>query len=355
MQRLLFRKGKQRQMLLFVQKKLKLSQRKISDSLKIKRRTYRSWLSEEITIPDNIFESLCILVPSLKEFEIFIKRKLPSNWGQKKGGDKVAKSSDMIARMKKIHRYRNKKRIEIKNKMKINKNHYVKYLEGKKINVLPLFAVCLLTDGYVSFKENRVEYSTKDPVLKDTIIYFLHKLSKYPPLVYYSKKNVFNIRLTDPKIISKLSKLTKAFKKSPANNQSTEDYLKEKQPSIKFIRNYDCKTIKECIRLAFTTDGSISNSGILLLSCSNPKLCREWKEILDENGIKVNVWKNITSWSGFLGVGTGNINKIKDFQSIGGFVPGVKVSLKSKYFVGWEKNKVLKYIINRRIHKRAEV
>jgi len=354
MQRLLFTKGKQKQMILTAQQKLKLSQRRMSEILKIKRRTYRSWLYEETTLPIKTFEDLCNLEPSLKKFDIFIKKRLSPNWGQKKGGKKVSKNPVIINKMKKIREIKDRKRIKAKKKTKINKDSYMKYLENNKIDLLPLLATCLLTDGSVSFKENRIEYTSKDPTLKDTIFYFFFKLSKYLPIVYYDKDTIFHVRLSDPKLIFKLSKLTPSFKTSAAKKQSIRNYLKEKQPTIRFLQNYKRKTIKECIRLAFTTDGSITNSGILLLSCSHPKLCKEWKKILDNNGIKTSIWKNITSWSGFLGVGTSNIKQIKNFQKIGGFVPGVKVSLKSKYHVGQEKNKVLKYIIDKRINRMGE-
>jgi len=348
MQRLLFLKRKQRQMLLTAQQKLKLSQHKISKFLKTKRRTYRSWLYEETTLPIKVFEELCSLEPSLKDFEVFIKKKLPSNWGQKKGGNKVSRNSDIINKMKEIREIKDRKRIEAKKKIKINENLYLRYLKDNKIDFLPLLATCLLTDGSVSFKENRMEYTSKDIILKDIVFYFFHKLSRYPPLVYYDKNSIFHVRLTDSELIFSLLKLTPSFKTSSAKDQPIKDYLKEKQPTVNFLQDYNKKIIKECIRLAFTTDGSITHSGNLLLSCSHPKLCKEWKEILDNNGIKVSVWKNITSWSGLIGVGTSNIEQIKNFQKIGGFIPRVKVSLKSKYHIGWEKNKVLKYIIDKK-------
>lgn len=349
MQRLLFLKGKQKQMLLDAQQKLKLSQHKIAKIFNIKRRTYRSWLYEETTLPLIIFENLCHLEPSLKRFEVYIKEKLPSNWGQKKGGERVSKSSNIINKMKRIREIKDKKRIQTKRKLKINKkNSYLRYLENNKIDFAPLLATCLLTDGSVSFKENRMEFASKDIILRDMVFYFFHKLSKYPPLIYYDKNSIFHVRLTDSKLVFKLSNLTPSFKTSSAKNQSIKDYLKEKQPTIKFLQDYNRKVIRECIRLAFTTDGSITHCGNLLLSCSHPKLCKEWKEILDNNGIKVNIWKNITSWSGLVGVGTSNIEQIKNFQKIGGFIPRVRVSLKSKHYVGWEKNKVLNYIINRK-------
>ena len=174
MQRLLFTKGKQKQMILTAQQKLKLSQRRMSEILKTKRRTYRSWLYEETTLPIKIFENLCNLEPSLKGFDVFIKKRLPLNWGQKKGGNKTSKNPNVINKMKKIREIKDRKRIETKKKIKINKNSYLKYLEHNKINFFPLLAICLLTDGSVSFKENRLEYTSKDIVLKDTIFYFFH-------------------------------------------------------------------------------------------------------------------------------------------------------------------------------------
>lgn len=175
-------------------------------------------------MPLSIFKSLCNTESTLKEFETFIQKTLPENWGRIKGGEKRSKNTDVKEITKKIQETKNKRRIEIKTKMKLEKNSYIEYIENKGIDIKPLLATCLLTDGSIDIKQNRIEYATKDLTLKVIASYFLHMLSKYPYTIFVDKDNVFHIRLTDKELISKLLKLSPSYKKSPAKNQKAEDF-----------------------------------------------------------------------------------------------------------------------------------
>jgi len=348
MTRLLFRRGRQNELLCGVRKKLNLSERKFSKHFSIKRTTYRNWASEECTLPAAIFQKICNEFPDLKRFERYIKKKYPDNWGLVKGGRKKSILYDTKQNFKIFNKKRNHLRLSEKKALRVVRNTYIDYILDSKINLKPLLAIFLITDGTVSFKTNLMECSNKDPYLRDLAYFLFYKLGKYAPKIYLDAKEVYRVRLIDKNLIEEMRKLTPTFKTSPGRNQDIKDYLKKPQPTINFLNNYSSSTVKESIRLAFSTDGSVSLDGHLILSCANIALCKEWRTILDKYGIRMNIWKNKNSWCGCSGLGLANSTGLKKFNSLGGFIPYVRVSKKSKYFVGWKKNEVLNYVIHRR-------
>lgn len=130
------------------------------------------------------------------------------------------------------------------------------------------------------------------------------------------------------------------------------EYLtKEKQPTINFLNDRSSQTKIWCIRFAFSTDGSISLSKRgdveLTLSCAHPKLCLEWKALLEKFGLKGKLHVDSDSWSGIYGLRFYNRKSVENFAKMGGFVPGVKVTRNSKYYRGIEKNELLKECLSR--------
>lgn len=345
MDRLKFKKGKQNQVLSLMQRRLKLSQRKTAEILGTKRRTYKDWLSEKTTLPLSVFEKICTLLPPALDFKKDIIKKLPGNWGKSKGGKKRSKDPSFLEMLAQFRKERAKRRAKLKGKLLLEENSYITYLNNKNIDFKAILAVCLLTDGTISLKEKRMEYSTKDPILRDILFHLFYKLSKYMPYTLKDKKGVYRVRLTDATLLQQLFDLSSSYKTSPGKSRIADYCSSENQPTISFLDKCDTLTIRECIRAAFSTDGCISKNGILMLSCSHPGLCEEWRILLAKEGISTNIWKNKYSWSGILGVGTCKKENIKKFQSFGGFIRGVKISSKSKGFKGIEKNELLQQIV----------
>lgn len=225
-------------------------------------------------------------------------------------------------------------------------------------STLAKIATLLMTDGY-SDSRGYFSYGSKDRIL----IYIFSELVKNSvgkkTSVYLAKDGVWHANLNNKRLSESLRPLSPSYKKSPAKNQSKESYLKEPQPSVKFLENVDNDTLISCIRLALTTDGGLTvgirknKKGIaikqeLYLKCANPNLCEGWEGILKRAGFNFKIIKDSNMWSGIRGVSTYSIEEIRKFREVGGFVKGVKISKKSRRFAGFEKNIMLNLMLRKR-------
>jgi hypothetical protein len=145
-----------------------------------------------------------------------------------------------------------------------------------------------------------------------------------------------------------LLKLSPSYKKCP-RKESMEDYLNEAQPTLSFLKGESLDLLKECVRIAMSTEGSIHiefpRDTIYLrleFACAHPKLTLEWQEIFRKVGIESTISKSRVTWSGIKGLRISKLDSIKKFIEIGGFINGVKITGKSKYFGGIIKNQLLK-------------
>jgi len=354
--RLKFRKGKQRELLLSFMKAVKCSsQGKLAEVLSTKRNTIKNWISETYTIPSEVYKRICSEWRGAKKFERDIALKLSPNWGLRKGGkNRISRIKNLKEYCKKIRKIKALRRLEknerLKKRIKI-KNKLVLGLIKEGVDLKCILATYLLTDGSLLGKHNcyRIAYYSKDETLKNIVHDLLLNESRYMPSISLDKKGVYSIRVSDSELADSLIKLNPTYKKLPFKIQSKEDYLKEMQPSLDFLKNCDNKTRQWCIRFAFSTDGSISLSqgrSTLSLACYHLMLCKQWIEILSLMNIKSTIIKRKASWCGVSGVYVRK-ESIPEFYRIGGFVDGVKISKKSKEYKGLEKNKLLSSVIKR--------
>ncbi len=354
--RLRFQKGKQQELLqLYGSYRNSTSQRKLAQSLAIQRSTLRKWINEETTLPELIFHKILLDFPQANQFKQFIAIKLPSKWGLKKGGlARKNQISNIHEYFEKLRRKKESKRIERHAHFKSNvTNPLVLLFIKQKIDLTCLLAVYILTDGSLIGKPRnyRIAYYAKDITLRNLAFDLLYQESLYVPSLYLDKKGVYSIRVSDNFLAEILLKLT-TYKKIPSKNQTLRDYLNQKQPSLDFLKNTDPLTRNWSIRLALSTDGyiSLSQSGnyTLALACYNPTLCKEWVSTLNLIKIKATIIKRKNTWGGVAGVRIAN-QSIIQFWEIGGFIPGVKISAKSKYYKGLQKNELLEKVVREKI------
>ena len=259
-----------------------------------------------------------------------------------------------IAKEKDIHSYTRAVR-EAKEIIRVTKktgievrNHLVDKLVDEGVDLKSILAICLLTDGSLDQVDAsyRISFVTTDKILKDVVYAILFKLSKYVPTIYEDLNGVYYIRVCDSNLAQELLKLSPSFKKSPSKYQSVTEYLREKQPSVEFLNNCDGQTQVWGMRFAFSADGSISidrkGSTELTLSCAHPKLCLEWKTLLEKFGLNGKIGKSKDSWSGIYGLRFYGAKSANTFLQMGGFVPRTKVTKNSKCYRGIEKNELLR-------------
>lgn len=353
--RLRFVSGQQTKLLRDFLRYNNLSINSAAKLLSVGKTTFKNWLGEKRTLPENTFSSILKMTPSLKIYKDKIEANLPENWGKIRGGKaRINKISNISGYLKTIRKIKDKKRLEtslrLKQNMKIE-NPILNELKQNKIDLKCILATCLLTDGSLTIEGNsyRIAFYAKDIILKDFVNALLFELSSFIPTEIISKKGVYAIRINDYELSRDLLTLSPNYKTSPNLTQSKISYLKEAQPSLKFLKNTDKNTLLWCIRSAFSTDGSISISKRsiveLNLSCYHPTLAAEWIKLLKDCGIVGSIGKSKASWCGISGVRIYDRRSIKKFADFGGFLPGVKISGKSKRYKGLEKNTVLQTIV----------
>jgi len=354
--RLKFKKGYQSNLL----KQFKLAMafsknREMAFFFEVKEKTLKNWINERNTLPEQIFNQIIETKPKFKKFTKFIIKNLDDNWGAIKGGMvRTQEKQQVILRMTKLREDKERKRQYIDSKKKKFlrkplKKAWYKKLKKHNINLKKVLAVAILTDGSLSISGSRICYYTKDEELKYFVFFLLNEVSSFSPTLYkYKKKEVYFVRVSDKNLANELRSLSPNFKTSPSQNQEIKDYMAEPQPNLNFLIHSNLETKQFCLRLAFTTDGSISKFKDgrfeLTLACHHPQLCKQWIQILKGFDICSYLGNDKKTWAGVDGVRIYKKDSIIKFRQMDGFIDGVKISKKSKIYKGLEKNKLLAHI-----------
>lgn len=351
--RLKFRKGKQRELFSMVFKTRNLTHRALAEKLGVSRKTVSGYFGEENNLKLSTFNKLVLIEPAVKNFYKFVEKKLPLNWGNRKGGiatvNLLQNKNSHYFKLRQIKK-NNELKIAAEKKKFIAISPLIDSLKNEKVNLESILAVCSLTDGSIQVKGNhyRISYTTIDPILEKIVFHLMNEISWNVPTIGFSK-TANNIRFSDEILGKKLFRLSPNFKTSPSKNQSKEEYLQEPQPTLNFLSNANKTTKIWALRFGFTADGSISLSKYgktdLGIACYHPTLVFEWKNFLEDLGFKCKVMKTKNSWCGYSGVRMQTYSEIKKFYNLGGFIDGVKISKKSKKYRGITKNQLLEQII----------
>ena len=104
--RLQFKKSFQEKLFLDIISKEKLSQRKLAKLLGISRNTIKNWYREERLLPETIFVNLNKMFPWTETYSKFLLDKVPSNWGQIKGGKIRGKMKSNLTKSDRIKGFR---------------------------------------------------------------------------------------------------------------------------------------------------------------------------------------------------------------------------------------------------------
>lgn len=351
--RLRFQKGKQKELFAFLFEKHSFTHKELAEKLGFKRKTVSDYFKEKNNITFSSFQKLISIDPRVKKFEKFVEERMPINWGASKGGFARAQLiTDKDAYYGRIRKIKALKELKEAKRLKpqIRLHHLIRQLKKEGVNLKAVLAVCLLTDGSLCINGNnyRISYATSDPLLEKIIFSLMNEVSqKLPRIGFTTKANIINV--SDEKLGKELLKLSPNFKTSPSWYQTKKEYFKEPQPTLRFLLNENEQTKKWAIMFGFTADGSISLSKIgkpeLCIACCHPTLPLEWKKLLEEFGISCSVIKNKNSWCGISMTRAYSYASIKKFYKLGGFIDGVKISRKSKRYVGITKNELLEHVV----------
>jgi len=173
--------------------------------------------------------------------------------------------------------------------------------------------------------------------------------------IYYTK---YDQRVVN-EIIDEVTNLAGNTKTSPANKQTIEDYLKEPQPHLKYLLNASKTEQKIALRIWMSTEGCVSvhrSHGIiypyLLIACAHPILAKQLQQIAKTFSFPLHIRHSKLHWAGIDSVYNKTIRGCIEFLKFGGLIKGVKISSKSRYHEGIEKNilmlGILEYIKQRK-------
>ncbi|MDI6806975.1 MAG: LAGLIDADG family homing endonuclease [Candidatus Aenigmarchaeota archaeon] len=219
-----------------------------------------------------------------------------------------------------------------------------------------LIGVLLLTDGCVKKDRYTILFVCTDLILQKYFVSLCKERYGVLPTVSYFMKNGKETAIHNKETYLQLRNLILLSSKN-FHDKNKEPQLDDFQPSLSFLENENFEALKECIRLAMSTEGSIHTEFIknsvypvLEFSCAHPLLCQQWKKIFNRFGIKSYISRSKVTWSGVKGLRIKKLESIEKFIQIGGFIEGVKITGKSKYFRGLSKNSLLKLLYEMRVH-----
>lgn len=240
----------------------------------------------------------------------------------------------------------------------MNNTQFLKTINEKESQ--KLVAIFLLTDGSVGWNKFKkcflIRFLNKDLSLHNFFKAVSFMAFKENPTFEKVKDGKILVtgfsRIANRKIPKILFSLSPSFKTKPGKIPSSQ-FLKLPQPTISFLIDSTTTIRKIAFRIAMACDGSIGISfdrngnpkPRLRLACAHPILVEEWKKLANSISLKMNIERDINTWSGIHGLITNKISDLLHFRDIGGFLPKDTLVCRGR-FKGKTKNYVLNLAIN---------
>jgi len=216
----------------------------------------------------------------------------------------------------------------------------------------------LQTDGWSTTRESfktspAIKYHGNDEILHKFLVdafffeynllptTYFHKGADGCHLTEYKQKNVINI-------IADILSICGSTKTSPARGQSIETYLQESQPHLKYLKTSSNIIQMIVLRIWASAEGCAGiqrTNGYfkpsLTISCAHPVLARQLIQIAAQHNINFTKTTSKLTWSGVNKIANTSLRGCLEFLKLGNFVEGVKISAKSKYHHGLDKDNLL--------------
>jgi hypothetical protein len=213
----------------------------------------------------------------------------------------------------------------------------------------------LQTDGWSTTRESfktspAIKYHGNDEILHKLLVdafffeynllptTYFHKGADGCHVTEYKQKNVINI-------IADILSICGSTKTSPARGQSIETYLQESQPHLKYLKTSSNIIQMIALRIWASTEGCAGiqrRNGYftpsLTISCAHPVLARQLIQIAARHNINFTKKTSKLTWSGVNKIVNTSLCGCLEFLKLGNFIEGVKISTKSKYHQGIDKD-----------------
>jgi transcriptional regulator with XRE-family HTH domain len=245
------------------------------------------------------------------------------------------------------------------------KGWYKDSVDLKRAVIIP----CLQSDGCM--KQYRLYYKLgfygNNKVLHDYFVDAMYyEYNELPSIYFTSCLRTEYYRKSTIEIANAVMNLAGNVKTSPAHGQTAEEYLKEPQPHLNYLRTASVTEQQIALRIWASTEGSISvcrkNGCVypeLKIGCSHPDLARQLQQIARRFNINFSIKRSKGYWAGLQALSTLALSSCINFLKLGNFIKGVKISSSSPYHEGIAKDVLLLGILefkkreleNRRLKK----
>lgn len=214
---------------------------------------------------------------------------------------------------------------------------------------------CLQSDGSMDQQRNRLRFIGLNKILHNYFVDAMYYVYNELPTSYFKcalnrdTNDTYTAYKNKPEIVNDIIKLAGSAKTKPAVGQTVEDYLKDPQPHLIYLKNAPKIEQQITLRIWACTDGYTSieqNSGrtriIVGIACAHPVLAKQLKQIASKSNIHFTIKKSPEkTWSGIDKLVATSMSSILNFLKLGGFIEGVKISSNSPYHKGIDKDILL--------------
>ncbi|MFX1519085.1 MAG: helix-turn-helix transcriptional regulator [Promethearchaeota archaeon] len=221
------------------------------------------------------------------------------------------------------------------------KNWYHDGVDVKRAVIIP----CLQSDGCISQgKDSKIRFRGYNKVLHEYFVDAVYYEYKKFPSVYFMS-NCETVYYRKSMIVDDVMNLAGSAKTTIAHGQTIEEYLKEPQPHLKYLKNASRIEQQIALRIWASTEGCITahrNDNRLypdlVIGCAHPELAKQLQQLARRLNVNLHIKHSEDYWSGIMGLYTSALSTCINFLKLGGFIKGVKIGANSKYHQGINKD-----------------
>jgi len=227
---------------------------------------------------------------------------------------------------------------------------------------------CLQSDGCIDKHKKALVFIGHNRCLHDYFVDAMYyEYGELPSSYYIPGKGEVPVtvygRNSIKPIVNKIKCLAGNTKTKPANGQTIEEYLQESQPQLNYLINASLNEQQIALRFWAATEGRIgihkNRSARIMpalgIASAHPALLAQLRQLAERHGIHFTITYDRKKWSGISGLVNASFKGSINFLKFGGFIKGVKVSARSPYHEGIDKQilmlGILEYLRRRRIKK----
>lgn len=228
------------------------------------------------------------------------------------------------------------------------KRWYDNSVDLKRAIIIP----CLQSDGGI-FMDDKQYYLLcfygYNKILHDYFVDAMYFEYKELPSTFFAGCYLTQYhRKSTKKIVYDVMNLAGNTKTAPSHEQKVEDYIKEQQPHLDYLKKASRTEQNIALRIWASTEGCVSifrtRNNVypgLYISCAHPNLAKQLQQIARRFNIHFCISRSKRNWSGIQMLSARALCSCIEFLKLGGFINGVKINSNSRYHEGVAKDALL--------------